>query len=442
MRPIYSLFCSTTPLPFTKAFSTVAPDSEVSFSPTAPSSYTSRSLRTFRALRALRARRPSDVSSFRLYFLFGGDRTNSRRVVRQALRPLFARVLPSCSVAYNFRPAGVALRHPNLAAPSLDYSRRLRQGALLEREVVISETSSNARNLPLSIFPQLLNDINILLTGLGRRSFAANSTGAPSSFSSSSSPLQLRLLGITFPEASSPARRRSNQLGSLLKVASPLSLTGASSVALGAAKVVDSTIGALLFQREANTLNSIGVCLAPPVPFISLLSLLARRCHYLRDSKLCRFDSMVQRPCSRTANLCESGSIPLRVYFWGHSSVGRANALQALGHRFNSDCLHNFFMLYALLKDRRRRLLHSLYERRRLLLRSLRENRSLPSRLRSQAFRALSLLPRDSSGTRRRNRCTLTGRSRAIVRRFGVSRLMFRLLARDGRLVGVKKASW
>lgn len=442
MRSIHSPFCPTTFLPFTKAFSTVATDSGDSFSSSVPASYTSRSLRTFRALRTLRARRPSDASSLRFYFLFGGDRANSRRVVRQALRPVFARSLPSCSIAFNFRPAGVALRHPRLAAPSLDYSRRLRQGALLEREVIVSGASSGARDLPLSVFPQLLADANNALTGLGRRSFTSNPGEPHFVFSSSSSPLQLRLLGVTFPQISSTTRRRSAEAGSLTKAVSPLSLTGASSVALGAAKVVDSTIITLLAQREASTFNSVGVCLAPPIPFISLLSLLARRCHFLRVSKLFCFDSMVQRPCSRTANLRESGSIPLRVFFWGHSSVGRANALQALGHRFNSDCLHNFFMLYALLKDRRRRLLHSLYERRRLLLRSLRENRSLPSRLRSQAFRALTLLPRDSSRTRRRNRCTLTGRSRAIVRRFGVSRLRFRLLAREGRLAGVKKASW
>jgi small subunit ribosomal protein S14 len=151
---------------------------------------------------------------------------------------------------------------------------------------------------------------------------------------------------------------------------------------------------------------------------------------------------MVQRLCSRTANLCESGSIPLRVFsgdiaqlvermLCKHWVIGSIPIVSTL-----------FIMLYALLKDRRRRLLHSLYERRRLLLRSLRENRSLPSRLRAQAYRALTLLPRDSSSTRRRNRCVLTGRSRAILRRFGLSRLRFRSLAREGRLVGVKKASW
>lgn len=95
-----------------------------------------------------------------------------------------------------------------------------------------------------------------------------------------------------------------------------------------------------------------------------------------------------------------------------------------------------------LLKDRRRRLLHALFERRRTLLRALVESLHLDPRLRGQAYRALVALPRDASATRQRNRCPLTGRSRAIVRRFAVSRLAFRALAYQGALAGVHKATW
>ncbi len=101
----------------------------------------------------------------------------------------------------------------------------------------------------------------------------------------------------------------------------------------------------------------------------------------------------------------------------------------------------NSKMYARLLKDRRRRLLHSLYEPRRQRLKALIERAHLPSRLRGQAYRALLLLPRDSSSVRRRNRCALTGRSRAVYRRFGLSRLRFRSLARQGKLLGVKPAS-
>jgi ribosomal protein S8/ribosomal protein S14 len=99
-------------------------------------------------------------------------------------------------------------------------------------------------------------------------------------------------------------------------------------------------------------------------------------------------------------------------------------------------------MLARLLLDRRRRILSNLYEPRRRVLRSLMEAQNLPARLRGQAYRALLRLPRDSSPTRIRNRCPLTGRGRAIIRRFGLSRIIFRSLAIAGRLVGVKKASW
>lgn len=58
------------------------------------------------------------------------------------------------------------------------------------------------------------------------------------------------------------------------------------------------------------------------------------------------------------------------------------------------------------------------------------------------AYRRLYKMPRDSSPTRFRNRCKISGRPRAYIRDFGVSRIVFRELARQGMLPGVKKASW
>jgi small subunit ribosomal protein S14 len=57
-------------------------------------------------------------------------------------------------------------------------------------------------------------------------------------------------------------------------------------------------------------------------------------------------------------------------------------------------------------------------------------------------YAALSNLPRDASPTRSRNRCQLTGRSRAYLRKFKVSRIMLRELALAGKIPGLKKASW
>ena len=58
------------------------------------------------------------------------------------------------------------------------------------------------------------------------------------------------------------------------------------------------------------------------------------------------------------------------------------------------------------------------------------------------AQRKLNKLPRDSSKVRIRNRCAITGRPRAFIRRFGLSRLTFREMALDGRIPGVTKSSW
>lgn len=54
----------------------------------------------------------------------------------------------------------------------------------------------------------------------------------------------------------------------------------------------------------------------------------------------------------------------------------------------------------------------------------------------------LHLLPRNSSPTRRKNRCSETGRPRAYMRQFGLSRLSFREHASKGEIPGVTKASW
>lgn len=54
----------------------------------------------------------------------------------------------------------------------------------------------------------------------------------------------------------------------------------------------------------------------------------------------------------------------------------------------------------------------------------------------------LQKLPRNSSKTRLRNRCRLTGRPRGVYRKFGISRNMLRILVMSGEIPGVKKASW
>ncbi len=55
---------------------------------------------------------------------------------------------------------------------------------------------------------------------------------------------------------------------------------------------------------------------------------------------------------------------------------------------------------------------------------------------------ALQKLPKNSSKVRLHNRCLLTGRPRGYMRQFGLSRVTFREMALDGKIPGVKKASW
>ncbi|MCG7337196.1 30S ribosomal protein S14 [Sporosarcina sp. ACRSM] len=57
-------------------------------------------------------------------------------------------------------------------------------------------------------------------------------------------------------------------------------------------------------------------------------------------------------------------------------------------------------------------------------------------------YEALNKLPKNSSPTRLKNRCEITGRPRGYMRKFNMSRIAFRELAHKGQLPGVKKASW
>lgn len=58
------------------------------------------------------------------------------------------------------------------------------------------------------------------------------------------------------------------------------------------------------------------------------------------------------------------------------------------------------------------------------------------------AQKKLQKLPRNSSSTRIRNRCSMSGRPRAYIGKFGVSRIQFRELALNGKIPGVTKSSW
>ena len=70
------------------------------------------------------------------------------------------------------------------------------------------------------------------------------------------------------------------------------------------------------------------------------------------------------------------------------------------------------------------------------------KNTSLSDDERSQARTKLSMLPRDSSPSRLRNRCKITGRPHGYYRKFGLGRNKLREAAMRGDIPGLVKASW
>ena len=57
-------------------------------------------------------------------------------------------------------------------------------------------------------------------------------------------------------------------------------------------------------------------------------------------------------------------------------------------------------------------------------------------------WEGLDKLPRNSSKVRLHNRCKLTGRPKGFMRKFGINRVTFREMASEGKIPGIRKASW
>lgn len=83
-----------------------------------------------------------------------------------------------------------------------------------------------------------------------------------------------------------------------------------------------------------------------------------------------------------------------------------------------------------LARDAKRRRMHDQYAAKRAELKALGD------------AEGLAKLPRNSSPTRLKNRCSETGRPRSYMRTFGLSRLSFREHASKGEIPGVTKSSW
>lgn len=93
-------------------------------------------------------------------------------------------------------------------------------------------------------------------------------------------------------------------------------------------------------------------------------------------------------------------------------------------------------------KNERRKKLVAKYATKRAELKATLANPATTDEAFFTAQRQLAKLPRDSSYIRVRNRCSITGRPRGFIGRFGISRLTFRELALSGKIPGVTKSSW
>ncbi len=93
-------------------------------------------------------------------------------------------------------------------------------------------------------------------------------------------------------------------------------------------------------------------------------------------------------------------------------------------------------------RDKKRKALIAKYAERRAELRAILNdaNASIDDKLVAQE--KFAKLPRNSCPTRLNRRCEVSGRSRSYYRKFGISRIALRDLARRGQLPGMRKSSW
>ena len=93
-------------------------------------------------------------------------------------------------------------------------------------------------------------------------------------------------------------------------------------------------------------------------------------------------------------------------------------------------------------KNLKREYLISKFRNKRKKLKNLLKNKNLSMEERLKIQSKLDDIPKSSSRVRFRNRCKLTGRSRGVYRKFGLSRIKLRELSLEGKLPGVTKSSW
>ena len=93
-------------------------------------------------------------------------------------------------------------------------------------------------------------------------------------------------------------------------------------------------------------------------------------------------------------------------------------------------------------REAKRAKLVARYAQKRAALKAIINDVNASDEERWEAVLKLQTLPRDSSRSRQRNRCNITGRPHGFLRKFGLSRIKLREAAMRGEVPGLKKASW
>jgi small subunit ribosomal protein S14 len=93
-------------------------------------------------------------------------------------------------------------------------------------------------------------------------------------------------------------------------------------------------------------------------------------------------------------------------------------------------------------REKRREALAKKYAQKRAKLREIIRDPKSSHEQRDAAQQSLQKLPRDSNANRQRNRCSVTGRSRGVYRKFGLARTKLREATMKGEIPGLRKASW
>jgi small subunit ribosomal protein S14 len=95
-----------------------------------------------------------------------------------------------------------------------------------------------------------------------------------------------------------------------------------------------------------------------------------------------------------------------------------------------------------ILREQRRLKTVQRYAKKRAALKAIIRDSASTDEQRHEALQKLQALPRDSSPSRLRNRCAITGRSRGYFKKFGLGRNKLREQAMSGNIPGLVKASW